>query len=511
MQTESFEGGREREVLASLIWDEAVLASAVTSFGQSASLFRSDLSNYIVQWAVCYYQKYHKAPGDDIGLLPAELSEKDSALSGRLASLIESLPKPTSNNSARLLDLAVSYFEKVQIERLADFLRAKITRDDTQGCVDAINSFSRITSGVTHGVNPLTDDAALKAAFDDNTAISLLKFKNEDSRQFFGDTFSRSSFVVINASEKAGKSSLLLEFALMAVYQGCKVAYFEAGDMSQPQVFRRIYQRIAKHPRRAGTVKIPKSISVNAESYGKDAQIDVQFKTVDFQEDMSWQIADEACKKWRIDLSEKGINWKFSAHPQNLTVPGIVTILDEWERVDGFIPDFIIIDYADILVPVIKINEFRHQINDTFSRLRGLSLDRKCCVLTATQASAGAWDADIMTRQFLSEDKRKAAHPTAILGLTASQEERASQVAKLNYLVRRDDVCDESACLYLAQSLAICSPMVKTYFPTIHCGYVPPSAEDDDWGGSSLQQITSDFAAYSNNEFSEETLRRFQR
>ena len=510
MQTESFDGAREREILASVIWDETVLASAVISFGQSSLLFRSDLSNYVIRWVVCYYQKYHKAPCDDIRLLPSELTENDTALSERLVSFIEALPKPSSSNSARLLDLAISYFEKVQIERLADSLKAKITRDDTQGCVDAINSFSRITAGVSQGVNPLTDDAALKAAFDDNTAASLLKFKTEDSRQFFGDTFSRSSFVVINASEKAGKSGLLIEFALMAVHQGFKVAYFEAGDMSQPQVFRRIYQRIAKHPRRAGQIKIPTSIKVGSESYGKDTQIDVQFRTVDFQEDMSWEIADQACKKWRIDLSKTGINWKFSAHPQNLTVPGIVTILDEWERVEGFIPDFVIIDYADILVPVIKINEFRHQINDTFSRLRGLSLDRKCCVLTATQASAGAWDADIMTRQFLSEDKRKAAHPTAILGLAASQEERAQQVAKLNYLVRRDDVCDESACLYLAQSLAICSPMVKTYFPIIHQCY-GQMAEEDEESEEMRDDAEAVIDAYSSKRFSLDEERRHRR
>ncbi len=476
MKTESFNGAHEREILSSIVWDGVVLASVEVSFAQSPYLLRSDLSNYVLKWVIDYYRKYKKAPGDDIRQLPSEVMENDAEYAQRLTTFIESLARPTSSNSSRLIDIAAAYFEKVQVERLVDSLSSKLSRDDTQGCIDSINTFSRITTGVTRGVNPLVDEGALQAAFADNTAASMLAFKSEDSRMFFGDTFSRSSFVVINAAEKMGKSNCLLEIALMAVYQGFKVAYFEAGDMSQPQVFRRIYQRIAKHPRRAGTVRIPTSISVLDDDYGKDVQIDIQYKTVNYPEDMNAEIALAACKKWQLDLSGKGVNWKFSAHPQNLTVPGMVSILDEWERVDGFIPDFVVIDYADILVSVSRNSEFRHQINDTFSRLRGISLDRKCCLLTATQATADAYDSAVMTRQFLSEDKRKAAHPTAILGLNASQYEREKQVAKLNYLIRRDDACNEYECLYLAQALPICSPMVKTFFPPAHRnGYISPA------------------------------------
>lgn len=505
MKSESFDGSREREVLASLIWDDTVLAAVIVSYRQSPLLFRSDLTNYVLKWVVGYYEKYNKAPGDDIKQLPAEVLERDEAMAERLTGLIESLTPPTSANSTRLIDIAAAYFEKVQVERFVDTLSSKITRDDTQGCIDSINTFSRITTGVTRGVNPLVDEGALKAAFADNTVASLLTFNNEDSRQFFGDTFSRSSFVVINAGEKCGKSQCLLELALMAVYQGRKVAYFEAGDMSQAQVFRRIYQRIAKHPRRAGTIRVPTALTVVDDDYGKDVQLQLQYKYLAYQEDMNEEIALAACKKWQTDLGANGVNWKFSAHPQNLTVPLMCSILDEWERVDNFIPDFVVVDYADILLSASRNNEYRHQINDTFARLRGVSLDRKCCLLTATQANADAWDAAVLTRQNLSEDKRKAAHPTAIIGLNASHYEREQQVAKLNYLVRRDDVCNEYDCLYIAQALPICSPMVKTYFPAIHKNdrkAVTP-APISGMSESEKEAAENSLDAYSSGRFSE--------
>lgn len=472
MQIVSFNGVQERDVLSSVIWDVIVLAATESSYLQSPLLFNSDLSNYVLKWVIDYYRTYKRAPGDDVKQIPAELIGQSDKLAHELTEFIETLSRPTSTNSARLIDIAAKHYEDVQVRRLIDTLTAKLSRPGgTEACIADIMRFTRISTGVTKGVNPINDEGALMAAFADNTNTSLLNFESDDARYFFGDTFSRSSFVVINASEKAGKSTLLLDFALRAIRQGLKVAYFEAGDMSQAQVFRRIYQRLAEHPRRAGTVRIPRTFSVIDDDYGKDTEIEIEFDEKTFREDMSADIALAACKKWQIDLTSTGINWKFSAHPQDLTVPAIQAILDEWERSENFIPDFVIVDYADILVTSAKNSEFRHQINDTFSRLRGISLERKCCLITATQASAGAYEGNVMTRQFLSEDKRKAAHPTAIFGLNATQNERENQVAKLNYLVRRDDVCNEYDCLYLAQSLAICNPMVKTFFPAMHRRY----------------------------------------
>ena len=476
MQVTTANGDKERDVLSALIWDDTVLSTSVSLSSQTAHLLRNDLSNYILKWAWDYYAKYQKAPGDDVRQLPIEVREKDEHLAERLVTVISSLCRPQSTNSERLVDLTTKYFEQVQIEGFVDTIQSKLLRNDTESCVQTINTFKRISTGITTGVNPLLDEALIKDVFSDNSCKSLLNFPSLDEEAFFGDTFSRSSFVVINAAEKVGKSSLLIELALRAVRQGYKVAYFEAGDMSQNQVFRRIYQRIASHPRRAGTIQIPISLSIGVDDYSKETPIEIQFKAKTFAEDMNADIAIAACQRWQFDLSQTSWSWKFSAHPQDLTVPHICTILDEWERTEGFLPDFIFIDYADILVPVMKHVEYRHQINDTFARLRGVSLERKCCLVTATQANAASWETPVMTRQNLSEDKRKAAHPTAMLGLNGSAYERKNQVAKLNFIIRRDDVCNEFDCLYLAQCLPICAPMVKTYYPPYRLTTSPPPA-----------------------------------
>lgn len=490
MEVQSYNGEMERVILSAIIFNDAVLGAASSAYLQCDHLFRSDISNYILRFCVAYYLKHKTAPANAITTLPAEVQEKDEQLAKRITTLLETLEKPKTDNSERLIELAAKYYEKVQIERLSDTVQAKVSRDDTEGAIEAITGYKRISTGITTGVNPLVDEETIKAVYADDSWRSLLNFKQEDCKAFFGDTFCRSSFVVINASEKAGKSSMILELALMAAYQGRPVAYFEAGDMSQQQVFRRIYQRIAKHPRRAGIVRIPTSITVNDQDYGEDNPFTVTFDNVQYQEDMSAEIALNACRKWNMDLSGKSWNWKFSAHPQDLTVPKMEMILDEWERVDGFIPDFIFIDYADLLQSVGRNLEFRHLIFDTFNRLRGLSLARKCCLVTATQATADSYDASVQTRRYLSEDKRKASTPTAIIALSANQYERENQVSKLNFIIRRDDACNEYEQLYVAGCPAICSPMIKSCFPAYRrvVGQdVAPLAEFAQYGDTATQ------------------------
>ena len=465
--TAQLDGSLERTVLSAIIFNDVALGAASVAYSQTPFLFRSDLANYVLRYCVEYYNKHGAAPCNAISLLPSELIEKDVTFANRITQLLEMLEEPKTDNSERLVDIAAKYYEKVQIERLSDQIQAKISRDDTDGAIDSITSYKRISTGITTGINPLNDEETVKAVYADVSWKSLLEFSQPDANAFFGDTFSRGSFVVINSPEKGNKSSCILELALKAVYQGRNVAYFEAGDLSRTQLLRRVYERIAQHPRRAGQYRVPTAIQVNDagdNEYEKDTYVHVSYEQQTFDEDMNADIAIAACRKWKMDISGESDNWRLSCHPQDLTVSRMKQILEEWERQDGFIPDFIVVDYADLLVPEIN-KEFRHQVSAVWGALRGLSLAKNCCLLTATQSNADGFDAAVMTRRNLAEDKRKAATPTAIFGLNASGHERSQGVSKLNHMVRREGACNEYDFLYMANCLDFWQMMRHCYYP----------------------------------------------
>ena len=59
-----------------------------------------------------------------------------------------------------------------------------------------------------------------------------------------------------------------------------------------------------------------------------------------------------------------------------------------WEKQDGFVPDLIVVDYADLIVPESR-GEFRHQQNEIWKGLRRLSQEKgEPLVITASQSDA---------------------------------------------------------------------------------------------------------------------------
>jgi replicative DNA helicase len=153
---------------------------------------------------------------------------------------------------------------------------------------------------------------------------------------------------------------------------------------------------------------------------------------------------------------------KLSCHPNSsISVKGIEGILQTWERVD-WIPDVVVIDYADILAPLDGKADTREQINQTWKALRGMSQKLHCLVVTATQADAASYKVDTLTRSNFSEDKRKHAHVTGMVGLNQTKEEKLNGVLRLNWLDLREAEYTEYRCVHVAGCLALASPAMKS-------------------------------------------------
>lgn len=83
------------------------------------------------------------------------------------------------------------------------------------------------------------------------------------------------------------------------------------------------------------------------------------------------------------------------------------TIKNHLERIKsrGIKVDMIIVDYADLLRPVInrKSNEKRHDLESIYEELRGLSQVFECPIWTASQTNRSGLNAEIVTLEAISE------------------------------------------------------------------------------------------------------------
>ena len=77
-------------------------------------------------------------------------------------------------------------------------------------------------------------------------------------------------------------------------------------------------------------------------------------------------------------------------------------------KVTGFVPDMIIVDYADLIKPTgSSREEKRHQLETIYEELRGISQEVGCPVWTASQTNRSALNAEVITMESISEAYNK--------------------------------------------------------------------------------------------------------
>ena len=461
MRIEKKTNNDERKILTSMVVDRVVLGRVFSK--HEPNMFQSKWANLIARWCIKYYKKYGKAPlkhiEDSFETWAAKTKDKHTI------NLVEKFLSHMSNeyeelkeqsNSDFMIDAAGRYFNQVKIQKLLDSVQEDLDESDPEKATAALTSYNQIQMGVGEGIDVLQDVEAIKECLAD-TEKTMIRYSGALG-EFLGNALTRDSFVAFTGPDKVGKSFHLMDVAYRAMAQRKRVAYFEAGDQSKNQVMRRLMIRISQRPIYPAVVEYPKSLSVN-EKY----KVKVKWKHLPYKKKMSWQKAREACKKvMKRTIKSKKSYLRLSCHPNStLSVQDIQSILQGWARQD-WVPDVLIIDYADILNMNSPGLEGRDLIDETWKRLRSLSQIYHCLVVTATQSDAAAYDTRVITKKNFSGDKRKNAHVTGMIGLNQTPAEKKKGVTRLNWVVLREGKFSETKCVYVAGALSIASPCIKS-------------------------------------------------
>lgn len=452
----------ERQILTGMVVDTTTLGHIVSKW-RPGGLFRSKWANLIAGWCIRYHKKYSAAPCENIVGLFNQWAEKandedtidlvDKFLSG-LSEEYETGPEDI--NPEYLIDLAGQHFNGVLLENMAEAIKAHIDLGNIDKAEAAAVQWNRVEMGVGTGIDVLHDMEAVRDAFEANEK-PLIKYPGALGR-FFGSQFARDEFVVFIGAAKQKKTWWLLDLAWQGMRQGKRVAFFEVGDMSQNQIMKRFMCRAAEHP-----VKPPFEFDVPISISHETEQVNIETDFKIYKGPLDWKTAWEACQK-RLRRHKKSL-LRLSVHPNStINVEGIRAILDIWER-DGWIPDAVIIDYADILAPPAgqRAGE-REAINESWKQLRSLSQSKHVLVVTATQGDAGSYTANIIRRGNFSDDRRKNDHVTAMVGINATDEEKKNGICRLNWVIRREEAFFESQCVHVAGCLSIGRPHIVSTF-----------------------------------------------
>lgn len=513
----------ERHILIGLITSTEFLDRIRQSW--DPSLLQSSLVQRLAGWCVEYYDKYGKAPNRDIeGIYFEKLQHGlDQDLAEEIEEDI--LPDLSDEyeregfNVQYLMDRASEYLNRRHLETWSKRIQDLTDAGETLEAEKLANNFKPLAKELDGSLN-LSEPNSLdrvREAF--TTALQPLVTYPGALGQFWNAQLTRDALVAFMAPEKRGKSYLLLDLARRSVRQRLNVAFFQAGDMSESQQIRRLGIHLAKKSDReeyCGKMWEPVRDCIHNQL--DDCDLDVRECFQGLYGDHAPKTAKEAreeltkenlvelykepenkrykpchnCKKYQLKENRWGCTWlkrvnvgqpleaeeavrifenyfvknkrrfMLSTHPNNtLSIGQIRTTLDIWYK-QGFVPDVIIIDYADLLVSDEK--EFRHKQDAIWKGLRSLSEERHCLVVTATQADATSYERNLLTMSNFSEDKRKNAHVTAMYGLNQDPRGREKDIGilRINELVIREGA--PQGVVHVLQNLRRGQPVLTSYW-----------------------------------------------
>lgn len=489
-----------------------------------ANLFKSAVAKLLARWCLEYYDEYKTAPGKQIESIYLE-KLKNKKVSEDLAEEIEEDILPGLNEEYKenpdlkyLKDQTTKYFKERKIQVITEQIQVLLENGDVEAAEELIKEYKTIT-GQRFDIS-LADESILPKidqAFKEVSA-PVLEYPGALG-QFWNHQLVKGGLVGLMAPEKRGKTFLLLDMSIRACRQGKKVAFFQAGDMTENQQLMRTCIYLAKKSnleKYTGIQYLPvKDCIFNQldicdkderecdhgslvdSDYTKETlRNEITFfdlvETFKEKEDYvpCYNCKEYGYKKWGtpwlkqiriknvlgpVEAKEKINNFfiktkrqfKLSSHANGtLSIEQINSILDTWEIEDGFSPDLIVIDYADLLVCE-KRTEFRHQQNEIWKGLRGISQSRnQPLVVAPTQTDAKSYEVDTISLKHFSEDKRKYAHVTAMYGMNQDKTGREKRIGilRLNELVVREGDFDVANQVRILQRLEIGRPFLTSYF-----------------------------------------------
>lgn len=415
------------------------------------SLLRSVYTRRVVEWCLNYYEKYEDAPGIEIeGIFNGERERLDENEIEYFEQLFESLPDP--GNAPFRLDQAEQYLKRRKLELLIDQLRSDLDTGEVAKAESRIATFERVERPTGQGVDLFEDLERVGNAIVD---YEETMFRVPGVLGSVLGAFQRGDLVAVAGPPKRGKSWWLMYLALCAANANLRVLFVSL-EMLENQTIRRFVQMITSTGNRDRTIEVPSFYESDFEQ-GKweigHTVMDVKKMTV-----AEWERASKVFKR-----SNRDSRFRVLTFPQDtMTVEDLEVNLENLDYFDNFVPDVIVVDYADIMAPERNApREYRHKIDHTWKSLRRLAQARNNLVITGSQTDRSTLRRDAGAGN-VSEDMRKLAHVAKMIGLNQSTYEKKLGLMRLSVWIERHDDAIESDEAVVTQALGIGKPYLDS-------------------------------------------------
>lgn len=422
--------------------------------------FKTNYSKLIINWVLDYYKEFKESPNKNIQNIFYQKSimindeEDKEDIKEFLSSLSEEWKNTKKDNLEFVLKNSVNYLKLRSLELLKDKIENSIIEADPIKGEQAIATYDRVEKLSGIGISLFKDNKDIVEAFMEEQEI-LFKFPG-----VFGEVcgdFQRGDLVSFLAASKRGKSWFQLYLGETAARYGHKVILFSL-EMTKRQILRRGWQSLTGETRRQSKILIPRFEEINTQKKKKyKVTIDEKEKSgVDVS-----RIKEEQIKLRKIFRTGDLRMVPLPAY--SATVEDIEAYLDNLYYYENYIPDVIIVDYADIVAPSKNIRgEYRHIMDDIWKKLRKIAQERDSLVVTASQGNRASFSRDAK-EEHIAEDIRKIAHVAKMISINKDKDDDKIKAVRIEQLAERDGSRNYKQALVL-QCLEIARPYIDSKY-----------------------------------------------
>lgn len=394
------------------------------------TLFESPISRIVGQWVLDYYDKMQDAPGKAISDIfiarRSELNEADANLVNAFLKNCSASWRPTNVKYAE--DVASQFFQQKSIDRLADNIKSKASNGNIDGAQRLIAEYVKPEVVHSRSISLLSGTSHIRHAFqnDDEELFGLRGGMN----RLVGGPLCRGELIAFLAPPKSGKTWWMVDTAIVALTRGCKVLFISL-EMTEDQMIRRFWESMTGCSRFGGEVEGSAFMDAGDGRYNlvlgtrNTSRIDLSDEGI------------EAVQKRYLALTDD--NLKFRCYPTGtLTLQKLQSELKVIEVFEHFIPDVIVIDYADIMA-LPPGREKRHQLDALWMGLKGISNERNILVVTASQTGretvGGKRDADETN---IAEAVSKVNHVNRMITINRSKKDKKMCIYRMSCQTMRE-------------------------------------------------------------------------
>lgn len=453
---------------------------------------KNSFAKIICFWCIDYFKRYKKAPQNhikDIFLMESELgmTKEDKEIIGIFLSKLSSkYSEEQSINSDYVRDNAFNYFKLRELEIRTVEAQRLLSIGKVEEAEEQFTQFKKIAYQTSGWFNPFESKEVFEVFDEDEEGI----FRLPGALGHIVGPLERDWFIAVLAPFKRGKTWFLQEMAVRGLFQRLKVVFISL-EMKRKNIKERIYKRITGFGSKTGedvflypVFDCELNQTGECERQERRNQIQLRAKNSpkpDFDVDMEYRpcaycrehfISDYQLETWyevievpqfEFSKTKKTVQAFMNMYGDNLraiSYPRMTASISDirrdlllLEQHEQFIPDIIIIDYADILKPVSSKGKKLDDIDDIWKMLASMAAERHCILFTASQGTRGAIYKSDMAQDDLAEWIGKLGHVDLFVGLSQTKEEKHSKIIRVNGLVHRHKEIDENLFALMLQQL----------------------------------------------------------